>query len=109
MLIGTSGADRSKHVWRQAYRSIQHSHAKERFTNKSTMREFPKEIQDFGNVFVDAQKSRHKADYDPSFRVARSEVLAIATKAEAVIRQFRAVPIKDRRALAAWVTLVNRQ
>ena len=73
------------------------------------MEAFPSEIQNFGNFFVTAQDMRHTADYDPSCRVARSEVLTDATAAEAVIRKLKTVPIKDRRALAVWVTLVKRQ
>ena len=72
------------------------------------MKAFPKDIEDFGNTFVNAQIKRSSADYDPSFRTARSEVLTDIGTAEAAIRKLKSSPIKDRRTLAAWVTLVNR-
>ena len=72
------------------------------------MKAFPKEIEDFGNTFVNAQIKRHAADYDPWFRTARSEVLTDIATAEVAIQKLQSSPIKDRRALAAWVTLENR-
>ena len=72
------------------------------------MKAFPKEIEDFGNAFVTAQIKRQAADYDPEFRVARSEVLTDISTAEAAIEKLNSARPKDRRALAAWVTLANR-
>ena len=107
--IGTRSADRSGPAWRQAYRSPRHNLAKTRFRDQDVMKAFPKDIEDFGNTFLNAQAKRHAADYDPSFRVARSEVLADINAAEAAIGKLKAVRMKDRRALAAWVTLGNRE
>lgn len=107
-LIGTQGAMRSGPAWRQAYRSLDHGQAKKRFGRWQIMRKFPKEIEEFGNTFVTAQEKRHSADYDPSYRVNRSEVLTDIETAEAAIRNLISTGIKDRRALAAWVTLADR-
>ncbi len=73
------------------------------------MRAFPEDIEKFGITFINAQTRRHSADYDPSYRVARSEVLAEIGAAEAAIAKLKATKMKDRRALAAWVTLGNRE
>ncbi len=70
---------------------------------------FPIDIQDFGNAFVDVQRKRHAADYDPSYRAAKTTVLTDIGTAEAAIRKLRASSLKDRRALAAWVTLGYRR
>ncbi len=106
--IGTRNADRSRSAWRQAYRSPRHRLAKDRLGDQRVMKAFPKEIEDFGNTFVNAQTKRHAADYDPSFRVTRSEVLSDIVAAESAIRKLKAAKMKDRRALAAWITLGNR-
>ena len=106
--IGTVGARRSAAAWRQAYRSLDHHRARTRCANQSVMRRFPADIQDFGNVFVKAQAQRHAADYDPSYRAAKAAVLTDLAAAESVIRKLRSAPLKDRRALAAWVALVDR-
>ncbi len=107
-LIGAQGATRRERAWRQAYRSIDHRQAKSRLNQRQSMRKFPKEIEDFGDAFATVQEKRHSADYDPSYRVNRSEVLADIETAEAAIRNLNAAGIGDRRALAAWVTLPDR-
>ena len=73
------------------------------------MGRFPADIQDFGNVFVNAQTQRHAADYDPAHRAVKAAVLSDIDSAEAVIGRLRSAALKDRRALAAWVTLVDRK
>ena len=72
------------------------------------MGEFPADIQDFGNVFVKAQAQRRAADYDPFYRAVKEAVLSDIASAEAVIGSLRSASVKHRRALAAWVTLVDR-
>ena len=73
------------------------------------MGKFPADIQDFGNVFVKSQAQRHAADYDPSYRAVEAAVLTDIASAEAVIGKLSSAPLKHRRALAAWVTLVDRK
>lgn len=106
--VGTRSADRSQRAWRQVYRSVMHKTAKNRLSDQNVMKEFPKDIEDFGNTFVNAQFKRTLADYDPWFRTVRSEVLTDIATAEIAIRKLKQSPIKDRRALAVWVMLTNR-
>ena len=108
-LIGTVGANRSEPAWSQAYRSVNHGQARDRFRNGTVMAKFSPDIQDFGNVFLDAQRKRHSADYDPSYRAAKAAVLTDIGSAEAAIGKLRSASMKDRRALAPWVTLVDRK
>ena len=107
--IGTVGANRGEPAWRQAYRSVDHGRAKDRFGNRKIMGKFPADIQDFGNVFVNAQAQRRAADYDPAYRAVKAAVLSDIDSAEAVIGSLRSAALKDRRALAAWVTLLDRR
>jgi len=72
------------------------------------MTRFPQECVDFANAFVELQDARHRADYDPDYRAIRSDVVASIETAAQVIADLRAVPMKDRRALAAWVVFKNR-
>lgn len=106
--VGGTGADRSNPAWRQAYRAVEHGYAKGQFSNARIMGRFPQAIQDFGNLFVDLQAERHKADYDPHYRCKRSDVAASIAGAESAIRALSAARIRDRRALAAWVLLKDR-
>lgn len=72
------------------------------------MKKFPKEIEDFGNEFVQAQIKRHSADYDPNGTYTRFDVISDIEAAELAIKELSKAPVKDRRAFAAWVTMSNR-
>lgn len=72
------------------------------------MAKFPKAIEDFANMFVSTQAKRTSADYDPSSRFTRSEVLTDIDSAEVAIKDFTSTPLSDRRAFAAWVMIRDR-
>lgn len=107
-LIGSSGADRSPEAWSQVYRALEHGVAKNACINGKLISRFPQEIQDFANAFVQMQIKRHDADYDPNYRLFKSSVVLDIQSAAAVIDYFNNVPIKHRRAFAAFVTLKHR-
>lgn len=107
-LIGSAGADRSTPAWAQAYRAVDHGFAKKQCKNVSVMVRFPSAVQDLANAFVELQLARHAADYDPLHRLTRSEVKTEIDRAERAIKDFGQVPIKDRRAFSAWITLRTR-
>ena len=107
-MIGGFNSDRSKPAWRQVYRSLDHGFAKQQCKDLTTIRKFPKDIEDFSNSFVTMQYKRHQADYDPDCRITKSEVLNDYSQVTTVIEKFRKTPIKDRRAFAAFVLLKKR-
>ena len=74
MVVGGTGSDRSHPAWRQTYRALDHRTARKRCENQN-IRQFPVEIQDLANVFVDMQKKRHGADYDPDAVFSKPEVV----------------------------------
>jgi|OM-RGC.v1.023434993 hypothetical protein len=102
-LIGGSSADRSLPAWRQTYRAVEHARAKDQCRNRAMLAKFPKEVEDFAAFFVAIQERRHRADYDPAYRVTRTMVEQDIALAERAIQRLTAAPIKDRRAFAAWV------
>ena len=102
MIVGGAGADRSEQAWRQAYRALQHGPASKRCGHEN-IHWFPTEIQDLANVFVDSQKKRHKADYDPDAAFAKREVVQGISETENVICRFKQVSLKDRRAFAVYL------
>lgn len=65
--------------------------------------EISKDIEDFGNTFIELQVKRHKADYDPFQKYYKSNVDADIDRAEYVIDRFERAPARDRRAFAAFV------
>ena len=72
------------------------------------IRKFPKEIEDFANVFVTMQAKRHEADYDPFASFAKSAVEADIIMVEQAVTRFKSVPKKDRKAFCAYVLLKKR-
>ena len=108
LLVGGAGADRSKPAWKQVYRALDHGLAKNNCKNQETIKKFPKEIEDFANMFVALQTKRHMADYDPDARFYKSEVRQDVAEAADVMDRFKDVPLKDRRAFAAYVLFKSR-
>jgi len=109
LLIGGPGSRRSEEAWIQVYRALDHSSVKDTCTKKkSVLSKFPKEIQDFANIFLQMQIKRHDADYNPDGTVFKSAVLTDIAIVEAAIEGFNKAPLKDRRAFAAFVMLKQR-
>ena len=59
-------------------------------------------------MFVTMQEKRHSADYDPSARFQKSEVLEAIEATDTALVNFREVAIKDRRAFSAYVLFKKR-
>ena len=49
------------------------------------------------------QRKRHTADYDPSAKFYKSDVISDLEATRIVIDHFNDVPAKDKRAFASWV------
>src|SRR5262249_17009908 len=69
------------------YRALGHSFVKDTCTKKkAVLAKFPKEIQDFANVFLQMQIKRDDADYNPQMETAfKSAVLTDISIAEVAI------------------------
>lgn len=87
---------------------MDHRAAKEACKNSAMISKFPREIEDFANMFVTMQIKRHAADYDPTSQFTKSAVAQDIVDAETVIQDFSRAPIKDRRAFAAYVLFRTR-
>ena len=106
--IGKTHQFRNQSAWQQAYRAIEHGHAKSQCKNKSIMEKFPETIQNFADTFLILQEKRHMADYDPMSKFTRHEVLTTIEVAEKMIRVLQASSIKDKRAFAVWIAMKKR-
>ena len=73
------------------------------------MGEFPPEIETFAILFVDMQRRRHRADYDPEGRWHKSEVAEDIDAAADIVARFERVPVQDQRAFAVYVLLRGRE
>lgn len=110
LLIGTASASRSKPAWKQVYRALEHGQTKKNCTSEQQiLSRFPRDIQDFANIFVDLQLKRHSADYDPEKTFYKSEVIQDIANVEDVIKRFESSSVKDRRAFAAFALFKHRR
>jgi hypothetical protein len=107
LLVGGTGADRSRHAWRQVYRSLEHGIARNA-CRSGLVGQFPKGIEDFAHAFAEMQEKRHVADYDPYARLQKSAVLAEIDLVERAIDEFGKCGKKDRRAFCAFVLFKQR-
>ena len=108
-LVGSKGADRSAPAWQQVYRALDHGPARNRCKEKAIMGRFPDAIQEFAVVFIEMQKRRELADYAHEGTFFKDDVMQEIEKANDVIRLFRSVPLKDRRAFAVYLLLPSRR
>jgi hypothetical protein len=69
---------------------------------------FGEEIKKLAVSFVDLQEKRNLADYDPLFRVGKSEVLFIVASAQSSLQSLRDSRQSDRRALAFMLAFPPR-
>ena len=109
MMIGQTKAKRSKPAWVEVYRALNHGTTKSACSQNKMIGKFPAEIQDFAHEFVSMQKKRHNADYDPYYRVSKSEVLTDLAKITNVIDTFSATDVINKRAFAAYVLFYDRK
>ena len=110
MMVGGSGARRSKEAWRQVYRALEHGTARRRCGDRSSMQNFPSEIIDIATNFVEMQDLRYIADYDPLASIpTRDEVIQVINDAEDVIRKFPNASLVERRAFAVHVLMATRR
>ena len=70
---------------------------------------FPQQIQEFGRFFVDMQRQRQDADYDPDAQFFRSDVLVFIDQAKKVLSEFADTDTRDQRAFAVYVLFRVRQ
>ena len=108
LLMGTVGADRSRPVWRQTYRALDHGAAATACKNKAAVSEFPDAIKAFAALFVAMQEKRHLADYDPDARFTKSGVNDDIALVELALRDFASTTAKDRRAFCAYILFKRR-
>lgn len=106
-LIGGANAARSNPAWCQVYRALEHGAAKNACTD-GAIAKFPAEVQDFASLFKEMQEKRHAADYDPDYRLRRSEVLSDIETVSAAIERLEACGSSDRAAFCAFVLFKKR-
>jgi uncharacterized protein (UPF0332 family) len=106
-LVGTSKKSRPNHAWQQVYRGLDHGSVKSACEAARNI-EFPQPIKDCADAFVELQKQRHNADYDPNYRITRLEALEAVTRAKQAVKDLQKSPLADRKAFAVQVLIKKR-
>ena len=105
-LAGSGGTVGNRPMWRRVYRAPEHRQAKARCENLPSW--FAEEVRQFGQTFAELQGKRHFADYDPDYRVGKSEVITDINDARTAIDRFLAMPASARRDFAIHVLMKVR-
>jgi uncharacterized protein (UPF0332 family) len=107
MFVGV-GTDRPDKAWSQTFRSLQHSDARIACDAIKKLN-FAATIEVCAEAFVNLQKQRHDADYDPDVRYNRVDALYAIHVADDAIRNLMSSSKKDRRAFAVLLLLKKRR
>lgn len=107
LLVGKTKAFRSEKAWQQMYRALDHGRAKSASEAARNLG-FPQGLKDCADSFVELQKARHDADYDPLHRPTRPEALQAVVRARDAISKLRTAPLKHRRAFAVQLLMQKR-
>ena len=108
LLIGKTKGFRSNPAWRQVYRGLDHGPARKACEQKTTMEKFPQSIQNFGEMFVEMQKARSKADYDPDSKFSKFLVEDYIDRTREAMKGFGKADVKDQKAFCAHVLFKSR-
>ena len=108
-LIGTPpGNTDDAAAWNRTYRALEHGAARNRFRHAGQMALFPNEVREFGDVFIDLQRERNTADYNPDRTFTVSSTLRAIDHARQAIIRFHNAPPEIRRNLATYILFGNR-
>jgi hypothetical protein len=105
-LVG-AGRARGTSTWGQVYRALEHGFAKNACSQAKNL-SLPASIIAFADTFTALQEQRHQADYDPTARFSRAEVIDLINSAETAIRSLRSATRTERRDFAVLVLLRRR-
>jgi hypothetical protein len=88
---------RTTDQYARVYRSINHGplrHLCKEIRSKAVV--FGSDIRDFAATLSDLQEKRHSADYDPLFKVLRSDTILAISAARTAIGKFQAAPAEEQ-------------
>ena len=106
-IITMTASPQGKYAWHQVYRSLNHRQVR-KACESNLIQQFPPQIREFAEVFVEMQKKRIAADYDPSAHFEKSDVLSYINNVERVMSAFETTTPEDRQAFAAFILFKTR-
>ena len=99
-LVGTpKGNNDDAAAWNRTYRALEHGAARNRLRHARQMALFPDGVREFGDVFIDLQRERNTADYNPDRTFTVSSTLRVINHARQAITRFHEASPETRRNL----------
>jgi hypothetical protein len=108
-LVGQPGPGQPSDPWALAYRGLNHAEASERLVRAAKTSEFGLAITTFAAAFAKLQGFRHRADYDPRYRVSRAEALRHINEAENAILALAGAETADTQHMAVALLVRSRR
>jgi len=106
-LIGKTPGKRPNKAWVEVYRGLNHGTCHAACRDAANIN-FPREIKDFAENFVQLQDIRHQADYDPKFRPTKRDAEFYIALAEKSVSEIENVAMVDKKAFSAWILITSR-
>lgn len=88
----------------QVYRSLDHGTAAKRCKRHEII-DFPADIQAFADALVSMQNKRHSCDYDPVYKISKTDVEADLKKAKDVVKKLANAPAKHKKAFSTFLVV----
>jgi uncharacterized protein (UPF0332 family) len=107
LLMGGGSRARGQGAWVQIFRAVDHGAARNA-CGLAAKSGFSSGIVRFAETFQTLQEERYRADYDPTVRYRREDVLGLINEADRAIRSLAGAPRPERRAFAVSVLLKRR-
>lgn len=101
--------DRETLGWLRIFRGVDHENARLACRQNELLKTLHPGISIFATQFIVLQDQRYKADYDPTSKYNRAEVLVMISEAKAALKDFEAAPKSDRRQFCAHALCKKRK
>lgn len=102
--------DRKSDAYQRVYRALDHGPLKAAFVTAAGPPKDREPLQKIGEVVVQLQSERHRADYMPPSKAffSPNQAEALIARARKAVTEIEALNNKDRVALATWLLFKSR-
>ena len=99
LIAGQPQSHISSYAWERVYRRLDHGRAQNNL--RAVLNLLSQSGTNFARTFIDVQRERQEADYNPNTEIVRSDATNIIARAQIAIRDFAQLTQEERRLLAA--------
>ena len=99
LIAGLPQSDMSSQAWERVYRRLDHGRAQNNL--RAVLPYLSPSGANFARTFIDLQRLRHEADYNPNAAIDLADTLNTISLAETAIRDFAQLTEEERRFIAA--------